>query len=403
MGLGLTSYRITDETKLTTAVEFEKTENMDFLTHLGTELVYNNLYSLRMGYIKSDFTFGAGLKYDRLKIDYAFRTHDYLDNTHRFSLSFLIGASSEEKLSRMAEQERQQGSDIIEDERKRQFDFYNEKAEHFYSVLQLDSALAYFHRALAFDESNETIIGTIASLEKSIISEKVAEENLERTRNEYKRLVKSHYTQAESFYSKKYYLAALDMLDLIFDIDPSNLKANVLKQSISGALQNEINQKLAEGEKAENDGNIQLAISSYSRVLELDSDNKVVKTAIERISSQIDIAQQLNKAIEFYNKGNLARARSDFNIVLSVDKNNPVAIEYLRKITSSKDIKTTSLEDLQKDKQIWQLYLDGLKLMRNKEYQKAIDVWNKVLDAYPNNISTIDNIEQARLRLDSEQ
>ena len=40
--------------------------------------------------------------------------------------------------------------------------------------------------------------------------------------------------------------------------------------------------------------------------------------------------------------------------------------------------------------------------MRDRDYQKAIDAWQKVLEAYPNNTSTLNNIEQARLRLQSE-
>ena len=41
--------------------------------------------------------------------------------------------------------------------------------------------------------------------------------------------------------------------------------------------------------------------------------------------------------------------------------------------------------------------------MRNKEYEKAIEAWEKVLQFYPNNSSTLDNLEQARLRLKSQE
>ena len=41
--------------------------------------------------------------------------------------------------------------------------------------------------------------------------------------------------------------------------------------------------------------------------------------------------------------------------------------------------------------------------MRNKEYNKAINAWNKVLEKYPNNVNTLNNIEQAKLRLKSEE
>jgi cytochrome c-type biogenesis protein CcmH/NrfG len=41
--------------------------------------------------------------------------------------------------------------------------------------------------------------------------------------------------------------------------------------------------------------------------------------------------------------------------------------------------------------------------MRNKEYQQAIDAWQKVLEKYPNNTNTLNNIEQARLRMGAEE
>ena len=83
------------------------------------------------------------------------------------------------------------------------------------------------------------------------------------------------------------------------------------------------------------------------------------------------------------------------------DQQNPVAIEYLRKIDATEEGAAT-LEDIHRDRVIWQHYLDGLRYMRNKEYQNAIDAWNKVLEVYPNNVNTLNNIEQARLRLEAE-
>ena len=69
----------------------------------------------------------------------------------------------------------------------------------------------------------------------------------------------------------------------------------------------------------------------------------------------------------------------------------------------AKEPKVTTLEELQADANVWPLYLEGLKQMRNKQYQKAIDVWEKVLAAYPNSSDTKNNISQARLRLEAEK
>jgi len=91
-----------------------------------------------------------------------------------------------------------------------------------------------------------------------------------------------------------------------------------------------------------------------------------------------------------------------FQAVLDVDPDDPVALEYMEKLTPAAD-EVSTLEDLQKNKTIWQFYLDGLRFMRNKEYEKAIEAWQKVLKAYPDNLDTRNNLEQARLRLKSEE
>jgi tetratricopeptide (TPR) repeat protein len=144
------------------------------------------------------------------------------------------------------------------------------------------------------------------------------------------------------------------------------------------------------------------ALESYNRILELDPGNVEATSSREKIAASLDIAQQLNRGIELYNSGSYARAKATFGAVILGDRQNPVAIEYLRKIDALEE-KPVTLEDLQKDRVIWQHYLDGLRHMRNKDYERAIESWNKVLEVYPNNVNTLNNIEQARLRLQSEE
>ena len=87
--------------------------------------------------------------------------------------------------------------------------------------------------------------------------------------------------------------------------------------------------------------------------------------------------------------------------IATVWAGEPVALEYIRKIDLRK-ARSVTLDDLQEDKTVWPLYLEGLRHMRNKDYRAAIAAWEKVLQTYPNSESTLSNIEQARLRLESE-
>ncbi|RME21194.1 MAG: tetratricopeptide repeat protein, partial [Candidatus Zixiibacteriota bacterium] len=149
-------------------------------------------------------------------------------------------------------------------------------------------------------------------------------------------------------------------------------------------------------------GRIAEAIEAYDRILELDPENTKVRTAKQEALASLDLAQQLRVGIELFNKGRLRDAERRFRAVLEANPNERVAKEYLDKVREAQE-RVTSLEDLQKDKKIWQLYVDGLRAMRNRQYQRAIDLWEKVLEVYPNSPDTRNNLKQARLRLQSEQ
>ncbi len=68
------------------------TNFISFDFNLGGEYVFKDKISLRSGFTENkEFTLGAGLKINRLDIDYSFAKFDSeLGNTHRISLKFLI-------------------------------------------------------------------------------------------------------------------------------------------------------------------------------------------------------------------------------------------------------------------------------------------------------------------------
>lgn len=401
-GLSVKQIKLADRVKLTASFELEKVENRSTKVHTGAEAVFDGAYALRAGYDRDNLSFGAGLTYRRLRIDYAYKCLDYVDDSHRFSLSFLIGSSISEQKRRQEYEEQQRGSELLADERHRQSEFYKEKADEFYEQFRLDSALSYYHRALAFDEHNGMIIGTIAAVENALRIQREQEQKLHETELELHQNIQTYYTQAQSFFTKKYYGAALDMLDLIFDINPEHTGAKELKIAIEDDMSSEIALNLDIAQAAERSGQYLTAMEAYDRILDMDPSNRKVEKAKQRAVRQLDLTQQLDHGIQMFKAGRYRESRRQFSAVLAIDPAEPIAMEYLKRIDQAL-ARPSTLEDIQKDEAVWQLYLDGLRHMRNKEYQKAIEAWEKVLQAYPNNSNTLDNLEQARLRLKSEE
>jgi tetratricopeptide (TPR) repeat protein len=400
-GIAMDRIPLSGSLALTAALDMEKIENRKTLLHGGVELLFAEHYAIRGGYDRDNLTLGAGLGYGRLKIDYAVKLMEYLEDSHRFSLSILIGPSISEQQRRRQAAEAQRGSLMLKGERDRQLQFFQAKADTFYQRLELDSALSYYQRALAFDETNKEILGTISAIQKVQRIQEQEMRRIQEAQKEQAQFASTYYEQARLFYTKKYYPAALDLIGLVLDIEPSNEQALALKQEIVDARLAEIADSRNAAHQAERDGHIVVAIENYNRILELSPDDYEARSAKQRLVDRLDVTQQLKLAIDMYNGGKLDEARRQFEAILRVNPKEQVALDYMSKLGAAVPVPPT-LEDLQKDKEIWPLYLEGLRHMRNKEYQKAIDAWERVLKAYPNNTSTIENIRQAKLRLQSQ-
>ncbi len=401
-GIGLKNVLLYDKTILNAALDFEKIENRSLKIHTGAELLFNQSYALRLGYDNNNFSFGTGMVVNRVKIDYAYKIMDNINDSHRFSLSLLIGTSVKDKILLEEKLVKSRGTLLLAEERQKQFDFYKDKADSYHHSFKLDSALVYYQRALAFDEENSEIIGLIAAIENSISTRKGAELLHIQQQKDTETARGTYLAQAQNFYDKKYYNAALDLLELSLDISPNYAEALNLKSRIENNIKSELQKNFSDATSAEEEGNTIEAIIAYNKIIDIDPENKNALEAIARIADNINIAQQLNSGIKLYNNKKNRKARKTFEAVLSLDNENPVAIEYLKKLSLT-TARETTLEDLQENKKVWGLYLDGLKFMRDKKYQKAIDVWRLVLKEYPNNINTINNIEQAKLRLSTEK
>lgn len=400
-GVALDQIRLSGSIALSAAMDLEKIEDRKARLHAGAELLFAGKYALRGGYDRDNLTFGAGLAYGRIKVDYAYKFMEYIEDSHRFSLSILIGPSVSEQEQRRRLEEEQRGTIMLKGERERQFQYFKSKADTFYQRLDLDSALNYYQRALAFEESNTEILGTIAAIQdvQRVQAEKIRK--FEEGQKEQEQFVNTYYEQARLFYAKKYYPAALDLVNLVLDIDPTHERAIGLRAEIRTATADEITASRAAATLAERDGHAVNAIEAYNRILELDPNDAEARVAKQRLIDRLDVTQQIKLGIDLYSAGKLQEARRQFESILKLNPKEPVALDYMARLGAAPPAPST-LEEIQKDRNIWPLYLEGLRHMRNKDYQKAIDAWEQVLKAYPNNASTIENIRQARLRLQSQ-
>jgi tetratricopeptide (TPR) repeat protein len=378
------------------ALDLEKQAGRDAKIRTGGEVTLYDVLSLRSGYDREDVSFGVGVKSGRIRADYAYKLVDYTDGIHHVSLSFMLGMSTPERI-RLREQAKLPPEPTEEEKR---FASLMDTANRYFRRFQLDSASYYFGQALDMQPGNEEIIGTLAAIEESRRVQSEQEAALRAAREDVTQTLHSFVAQAEQMLGQKMYRAALDLLDLIFDIDPGNVEANYLRDRINRGRDEDLTASLAAAQQAAAESKWSEAIEAYNWVLEIDPENSAAVQAKRQILAAMDLPEKLRLGIELFERGALIEARSRFEGILAVNPTEPVALDYLRRIRERLATRpAATLEDLQKDRIYWELYLEGLRHMRNKEYQRAIEVWEKVLEAYPNNVNTLNNIEQARLRL----
>ena len=397
-GVSLRDLAISPYVRFTTAFDLEKAEDRDIKLHVGGECLLHDKYAFRVGYDRDDIAFGAGLKQGRLRIDYAYKMVDYVEDIHHFTLSILVGKSVEEQ-KRLRELAKLPPEPTEEEKR---FAALQDTANYYMHRFLLDSAAAYFRMALDFEPDNQEIIGSLAAIAEARRVQQEQDQRLRDAQAELNQTINSFLTQAELMLARRSYAAALDLLSLIFDIEPTNSRAQMLRRQIENARTYEIEEKFTEARSAELDKRLVDAIEAYNRVLEIDPDNAGARQSRQRVMTTMGLPEKIRLGIELYEQGKFSEARKQFREILEVNPNEAVAKEYLNRIDQP-PTKVSSLEDLQRDPAIWALYLEGLRHMRNKDYQKAIDAWTEVLKAYPNNPNTLNNIEQARLRLGSEK
>jgi tetratricopeptide (TPR) repeat protein len=402
IGAGIKKFRWGKGFSHNIGLGLEKPEDRSLKLHLGFESIYRNYMALRAGFDRDNLSFGFGIFYQKFHFDYAYKFMDDLSDSHRLGLSLNIGASVSEKIQREKELESARGSDLILDDRRRQFQFFKDLGDRYYQDNSIDSAYIYYHRALAFNEEDQEARNKIAHIEdmRRSLSERARKEMTET--DILRPVLDNYYSQAEQFAGKGAYASALELVDIALKASPDDQRLADLRQRIISAREIEIRRLMDAGSKAEREGKYAEALTSYNRILELSPENTAVKQLAARASAELTNAQLISKGVELFTLGNLSQARIRFEEAKKLNATNPVADEYLEKISSLMK-EASDLEILQKDETAWRLYLSALEHFRNGDYETAIKLWEEVLKYYPGNSNTLNNIEQARLRLQKKE
>jgi len=401
-GVGIRDISFSENLRHNLNFGLEKPEDRSLRLHTGLETTYRERLDLRFGYDRDNLAFGLGVLFGRVRFDYAYKVMDGITDSHRLGLSLKLGLTVREKVQREMDLQDARGSYLVMDDRRQQFDYYQEQGDGYFRSGNLDSAFVYYNRALAYRESDKYVKGRVAMINQMRLkateqeTEVVSEELLQQS------LMDGYHVRATELFDNGKFVPALGIVDLAQRLDNTDKRFADLRENINVGIDSSVVRLLNEAEKAEKDGRLPDAVVAYNKILMLSPDDITVKELIGRVGEAISLAQLLSDGVESFYLGRLSSAEAKFNKALELSPKNIVANEYLNRISALQQ-KPTDQADLEKDEKVWKIYLNALGHYRNGEYEQAIEMWQEVLKYYPGNEQTLNNITQARLRLQSKE
>ncbi len=375
------------------AFDVDKSENTPMEFHAGGELSYLGYFFLRGGYDRKAATFGGGLAYHRVGLDYAFKSSPQeLSASHRVAFTFRFGSSTADR-ERKAREEKEQ----IERENylrlnRARLDEYRGKGENFISSGQKDSALAYYRLALGIDPENEDLKNEVGRLDALVKEEKEVKEKVLETARVRSQALES----AQRDYVSGRYKSALNILES--GKNSGDLEFVELSGKIKGSLDSAKQAVDSMGWAAFRKKEFDQALVAWKKLSELDSQDSLASNRFDLVAREIKADDLFKQGISNYESGRLMAAEENFKKVLERRPSDPVAASYLQKIHAATAQKTT-LEDLKKDPQAWRLYNQGRAAYTTGDYQKALAFWQELALRYPNNEALLRNIAEAKKRL----
>jgi len=380
------------------AGDVDKTEGQPAIAHFGGEVSIQSRYFARAGYDREEMTFGGGVKYGKFALDYAYKANDVLGASHRIGLSLFFGPTISEQRTARFERERREEIERQESEKQAKIDGFWKQASDAYDRGDLDSAVVLCSQVLAYDPDHIEAAEMLDNA-RNRAGQELRDTYQDRGRQEaIDAVIERRIANGRQLLSEDRLNEAKVEFGEVLKVSPDHPDA------LDGLVQVEIRteQKASQfninGDRLFDSREYGEAIVMWNRAIEVKPQLPGVQRKIAEAKRLMLIDQRLRDALQALGEEDHESARSLFNSVLEVDSTNSIAIEYLDNL-DRQDSPVVTLDELKNDSEHWQYYLDGLSLFREKKYQQAIDVWQKVVSKYPGCEAARANIDQARLRL----
>lgn len=224
----------------------------------------------------------------------------------------------------------------------------------------------------------------------------------------YDYYMQNHFREAAELYHRKDYIAARQKFDEILSVYPEHRPSQRYLQRIIDELSDidiynarRVNKYMRRANKAIDRGDAVAASNYFNKILELDPENSLAKTGVEKVDEYTNIVsiereRQKNKdrieylwnrSDRFYKKGELVRAKESLGYILDIDPENQPAKDGIVNIDNQ-------LSKIAADK-VAEMYSRGMDLFNQGKFQEAIRYFEAIVIAAPHRRDAQDLIARA--------
>jgi len=140
-------------------------------------------------------------------------------------------------------------------------------------------------------------------------------------------------------------------------------------------------------------GNYEKALPLLAKIISLDPGNPEAKDLLKKVDQKMLVSTDYVRGVESYSKEDYGSAVQYLKLVYDVDPQYR-DVGFLYHDAESHYMPLESMS-----KELTDLYAQGVDYYMGGHYQKAVEVWEKVLEKNPKNFLVRRNLEEARSRL----
>jgi tetratricopeptide (TPR) repeat protein len=395
---GLSSnYRVTKNAETTFCLDLEKSAGRNAKIRAGLEAAFYGQFALRAGLDDGRVTFGAGILYNFVRLDYAYQSMEYLGGSHRVSVAFSFGRSlsqaREAARARIVKEEKERWVESLQTERRSEASALIAAADSLRELGEYNRALGYYQRAAVLDESSEVATARADTMMEVVIDRAISGAGDEKRRE----LIAGRVESALTDYRSGRLNQALTKCDLLLEIDPGNQEILDLKNTIDKSRGETIADLRKSARASQNAGDFVSAVSSWNRLLALDPTDGEARASIDSVQTELKVSNLVTRAVYSMENGRYERAVGYLD---QADKLRPgnTTVETLLAEARVKSAPLTTLDDIKSSPERWEVYISGLESYQAGDYENALRYWRSLREFYPNNPELEKNIDQAEQR-----